>query len=46
VLQSIIAASSFLYGLLGKDQLNKAREVGFDFWAMNFRLKQLGLIPI
>jgi len=39
LLQSTIPASSFLYGLLGKDQLDKAQEVSIDLRAMTLALK-------
>ena len=39
LLQSTIPASSWLYGLLGKDQLDKAQEVSLDFRAMKLTLK-------
>ncbi|HLW77026.1 MAG TPA: aspartyl protease family protein [Bryobacteraceae bacterium] len=39
LLQSTVSVSQWLYGLMGKDQLDQASEVTFDFRAMKLELK-------
>ncbi len=39
LLQTTIPESTWLYGLFGKDQLNKAQEVSLDLRAMRLQLK-------